>query len=449
MHKNSVVILGLGKSGFAAAKLAASAGNHVLVYDDKPKSELDSDVLEECETLGFSFVTLEEIHKCKEKTLIVASPGIPLSEKRFHFLEQQFSVISEIQFAWKYLKGPVIAVTGTNGKSTVVSLIAHLLNFSGTKAIACGNFGLPLSEVVSYADSENTVKVLELSSFQLERTEGIEPDVALCLEITEDHLDRHTSFEAYENWKLHLFRKNSSKAAWVLHETVLKRHPELRTHKKLCSVSGVHASGVVDWEVSNEGFFGEHKISVSLAETALHQTHNRENALFALSAISLLQKETLSLREGLLTFKGLPYRQQEIPGIGALRVINDSKATTPDCAFKAIQALSEPLILMLGGRNKGLSFEILCEELQKRKIKVVAFGEARNTLDILFRGKVSLRKAESVKDALDLAIQWVENERFLVFSPACASFDQFKNYTERGAFFTRCVEEKRHVSGSF
>jgi UDP-N-acetylmuramoylalanine--D-glutamate ligase len=445
MDKNSIVILGLGKSGFAAAKLAAKDGSPVCVYDDKPKAELDSDVLEECETLGVSFITLEEIQKCKKNTLIVTSPGIHLAEKRFQFLEQQFLVISEIQFAWKYLKGPVIAVTGTNGKSTVVSLIAHLLNFSGTKAIACGNFGLPLSEVVAYSDSENTVKVLELSSFQLERTEGIEPDVALCLEITEDHLDRHASFEEYENLKLNLFRKNSSRAAWVLHETVLKRHPELRGHKNLCTVSGVHASGMVHWQACDQGFFGEREISVSLEETGLHQTHNRENALFALSAISLLQKETLLLREGLLTFKGLPYRQQEIPGIGGLRVINDSKATTPDCALKAVQALSEPLILILGGRNKGLSFEILCEELQKRKIKVVAFGEVRNTLDVLFRGKVSLRKAEDVKDALDLAMHWVENEKFLVFSPACVSFDQFKNYAERGAFFTRCVEEKRHA----
>ncbi len=444
MNKTTpIIILGLGKSGFSAAKLAAKVGYRVFVYDDKPKTELDANMLEECEALRFSFVALDEIRKCEKDTLVVVSPGINLAENCFQFLMKQFQVNSEIQFAWKYLKGPVIAVTGTNGKSTVVSLIAHLLNFSGTKAIACGNFGLPLSEVVSYSDSESTVKVLELSSFQLERTEGIEPEVSLCLEITEDHLDRHASFEEYEDLKLNLFRKNSSKAAWVLHETLLKRHPELGEHKKLCRVSGAHASGMVHWEAVDEGFLGDRDIRLSLAETALHQRHNRENALFALSAISLLQKETPSLREGLLTFKGLPYRQQEIQGIGGLRIVNDSKSTTPDCALKAIQAISEPLILMLGGRNKGLSFEFLCEELQKRKIKVVAFGEVKTALDILFRGKVSLRKAESVKEALDIALHWVEDEKFLVFSPACVSFDQFKNYAERGAFFTKCVGEKR------
>ncbi|MBN2144460.1 MAG: UDP-N-acetylmuramoyl-L-alanine--D-glutamate ligase [Candidatus Aureabacteria bacterium] len=445
LHK-PVLVLGLGRSGFFAAKLAVSKGYpSVSVYDDKDPSLLEQERVLACDQLGIQLI--HSLPIMKEHTLVVASPGVNLHEERFKKLMGECQVISEIEFAWKWMKGHSIAVTGTNGKSTVTALLAHLFNHDHVSAVACGNFGTPLSEVVLDQQHEQAVKVVELSSFQLQYTDGIHPLISLCLEITQDHLDRHPSYLDYQDAKLRLFRMNSHQSHWILHDSIPRLHPDLSFHSHLTRVSKDECVGEVHLRIQEDGVRGDFNIDLNWNRTALSQPHNRHNCLFALSAILLSKKKFPSIEEAMYSFRGLPYRQEKVEVNLPFKVINDSKSTTPDSTVKALEAFQEKLVLIMGGKDKGTSFDEVKRILAKRKIKTVLFGESAEKLERLLTGSVPCKKSLFLKEAVQLALEWLQDEKLILFSPGCVSFDHFKSYADRGENFNRMILELSNKGG--
>ena len=308
----TILILGLGQSGFSAAKLAVSKGYSVFLFDEKTKEKCDQKKVSECEQLGVSFISSLDWIKQQNHLLIVVSPGIPLNEDRFKIIREHPWVVSEIQFAWQWISGPTIAITGTNGKSTTTALIEFLLVQEGINAIACGNFGLPLSETLLDPKFLHAVKVVELSSFQLENIQGIEPDISLCLEITEDHLNRYDSFNDYEKAKLNLFTLNSHWSHWIIHHSILERFPDLKSHCLLTEVFPNKTLGEIQLWMDGKGIHGDHESLFDWDQTCLSQPHNRSNCLFAICAIFILKGKLPTLGENLMNFKGLHFRQEKI-----------------------------------------------------------------------------------------------------------------------------------------
>jgi UDP-N-acetylmuramoylalanine--D-glutamate ligase len=432
----------MGRSGRAAARLARERGYRVALYDDLPQDAWDEGFADEASRTGMSVLDRLEDAGRMEIGEIVVSPGVPFGRERFTAL-RGVPAVSEPGFAWRWLEGPAVAVTGTNGKSTTVALVRELLEHSGMRAVSCGNFGTPLSEIVRDADSVRTVKVIELSSFQLEMMEGADPDVAACLPVTEDHLNRYADFGEYENAKMNLFRKNAFRAHRVIAGSLLRRHPDLERSGKTTVVERdrTHGEAMLAW--TGNAIRDERGNAYRLNGTVLEAPHNRENCLFALAIAGFLADSRGRWQEALRAFRGLPYRQSEIDGGADFpRVMNDSKSTSPDSTIKALDAFGEPAVLILGGRNKNHTFRGLVERLKGSSVRAVAFGESREFLKRTLAPVVPVQTAPTLGEAVDRAMEWALNGSGILFSPGCESFDQFDGYRERGERFDRIIVRK-------
>ena len=411
-----------------------------MAYDECPEEKLSKETLAALSECGAKRIKDFEALKDEKDLICIISPGVPVSAKRFDAV-RKFPFISETQFGWEGIKGKTIALTGTNGKSTTVALMEHLLKNEGAQAIACGNFGIPLSEIVLDRKFDNYVKVLELSSFQLEHMEGVEPDVSICLDITENHLNRYASFKDYREAKLRLFRKNSFKAHWIIHERVLAGEKDLAGYGKLTSFCGGSTRGEVKIEIQDQGVRGALEASFDFSSHFLGKPHNRENCAVALVAVYLLLGKVPQAARGLAEYKNLHFRQEPVEVDSEILVINDSKSTSPDSALKAIEVYNEPMILIMGGRNKDSTFAEFVKQIETRPVKVVVYGESGPFFDKIFTGRVPFKREERLEEAVSTAFQWIEGEKLILFSPACESFDQFNGYVDRGECFNKYVTQ--------
>ncbi len=433
------VVMGAGRSGLAAAHFLAGQGQRVVVTDTRPEP---SDALElELAKAGIAGVwgshPLALLEDCQQ---LVISPGIPRTAPFVaEALRRGIAVIGEVELAHRAIRARqdgsrVLAVTGTNGKSTTTDLTAHLLRAAGISAVACGNLGTPVLEAVQAA-SADTVFVVELSSYQLESTQAFHAEAAAFLNLTEDHLARHGTMEVYRRTKLRVFEHQSAADLRV----VPLAHPEWWQ-----DAPGAGATARFGWSECEAwcdaaGHLHLHgEPLLSRTDLRIPGDHNVENAL----AASLLARHGGAsldgLRAGLRSYPGLAHRMALCGEKGGVRAYNDSKGTNVDATLTAIRALPGPLVLLLGGTDKGASYEPLREALQGKLRRLIFLGEAIPQLQRDL-GDLPHEVVRQFDDAVAAALNLAQPGDQVLLSPACASFDQFENFEQRGEHFEALV----------
>ena len=446
-----ILVLGLGRSGREAARIAA-----ILVSDGRARSVTALDtaqtvelqqVAERLRSLGVR-VVLGATTVEGRFGVCVASPGIPPHADLMKAAAVAADrVISEVEFAFLLSSQPWIAITGTNGKTTTTALVTHLLNTAGIPARSVGNYGPPAVEAAVEA-SRSEVLVAEVSSFQLAHIDTFHPRVAVLLNITPDHLDWHGSLSSYAADKARVFENLEAGDTAVIDVD----DPGSRPYAQLLEARGVevvrvsllehHASGAnaAGGVLVLETRGGPVRL-VRTDELQIRGSHNVSNALAAAAAAHALGATPAALRSGLSSFEPIEHRLEPAGVVDGAAWFNDSKATNPDAVFKALTAFPEqPLIVLLGGRNKGNDFGPLAAAVCARAKAAVLFGEARGELARAFRGAaVHVVEAVSLSDACEAARALAEPGDAVVLSPACASFDEFTSYEHRGKVFKSIV----------
>lgn len=453
-----VLILGMGRSGEAVARHVASrraAGDQVeaALLDEDSGEELQRRARQLTESTGVP-VTLDADRIDGSWDLVVASPGIPPRSPLMRSARALgVPVISEIELAWRSTDARWIAITGTNGKTTTTALTAHLLRESGMDARAVGNIGEPAISAAADA-GRDTVLVAEVSSFQLALTERFRPRVAVLLNITPDHVDWHGSLEAYEADKARVFANlgpddvavidvdDPGSAPWA--DRVSARGAEVvRVATGTCAEAPAGAGACVRGGALVVRRSGEDVRLVDVDELAIRGRHNVGNALAAAAAALVIGAAPSAVRDGLRTFRPIAHRLEPVGVVAGVHYYNDSKATNPDAVLKALTAFDErPLIVLLGGRNKGNDFTELAGAVAGRCRLAVLFGESTPELrDAFARAGAGCPTLEAagLRDAVAAAAGVASPGEVVVLSPACASFDEFRSYEHRGDVFRETV----------
>lgn len=444
-----IVILGAGESGTGAALLAKAKGFDVFVSDqgtikDKYKTELL--------TAG---VTFEEGTHTAEKVLaadlIIKSPGIPdKAELIKQAKAKQIEVIDELEFGFRYLTGKVIAITGTNGKTTTTLLTYHLLKSAGFNVALAGNVGESLARKV--AAGSHDWYVIEISSFQLDGTKTFRPEIGILTNITPDHLDRYEyKMENYINSKFQLVQNMTEKNHFIFYEddTVTGSEVAKRSITSMkIPVSLKNKASQVHFNGMAMNFqFGSKTFSITQSETTLKGPHNLINTMAAVSAAYQAGVSVESIKAGLKTFVNAPHRLESVATIKGVEFVNDSKATNVDSVVYALGSYTQPLIWIAGGIDKGNDYNIIKADVSQKVKTLICLGKDNEKLKNFFGALVpQIKETQTVKELVRMALTSAEHGDVVLLSPACASFDLFKNYEDRGNQFREAVLElKREV----
>ncbi len=428
------LVLGLGIAGEAAARRMAQRGWQVTVTEDRP-----SDVTRargEAALTGVTVVeaptgeTLDGLVDAAE--VVVPSPGVPVAHPGIaRALQRGVPVWSEFELVSRWGAAPMVAVTGTNGKTTVTTLVAAMLEASGLRTVAAGNNDIPLVDVV---DEDLDVVVVEASSFRLEFTETFRPAVGVWLNLAEDHLDWHPSMADYVAAKARIWQAQQAGDLAVanIDDPVVMRYA--RQVRSRLTTFGLDRG---DWRVEAGQLAGPDGAIVPVEALWRSLPHDCTNALAAAAAALAAGASVEGVRRALRDFRGLPHRLVLVGDDGAVRFYDDSKATDPHATVAAIRSFASS-VLIAGGRNKGLDLSVLAQEAGRLR-GVVAIGEATEEIVAAFDGVLTVRPAGSMDDAVAIARSLAEPGDAVLLSPACASFDWYRSYGERGDDFARAV----------
>jgi UDP-N-acetylmuramoylalanine--D-glutamate ligase len=439
-----IVILGGGESGTGAAILAKAKGFDVFVSDagtlkDKYKADLIAE--------GIAF---EEGSHTEEKILnadiLIKSPGIPDKADLIKKAKSKsIEIIDEIEFAFRFTSAKIIAITGTNGKTTTTLLTYHLLKSAGLNVGLAGNVGESFARKV--ATGNHDWYVLELSSFQLDGTKTFRSDVAILLNITPDHLDRYEyKMENYVNSKFQITRNMTAAGSFIYYKDDAVTGAEVAKRKfdaKLVSVSlsDTKATNYFDGTHMAFSITGE-SFKVSQSDTTLKGPHNLINTMAAVSAARLAGVSVDAIRAALKTFKNAPHRLESVGVINGVEFVNDSKATNVDSVVYALGSYAQPLVWIAGGIDKGNDYKIIKADVQKKVHTLICLGKENQKLKDFFGSIVkSVKETQSVKELVRMSLESARKGDVVLLSPACASFDLFKNYEDRGNQFREAVKE--------
>lgn len=438
-----VLVVGGGLSGLAVCSFLQGQGALITLFDSKKAEDFPQS--QDLARQGVSLLLDNQLPVAADWDIVVKSPGVPQIIPVLKMVRQAgILVISELELAWDNSDAPFIAVTGTNGKTTTTSLIGYILELAGKKPLVGGNIGRPLVEAV---EGYEGVVVAEVSSFQLEDCHKFAPKIAVFLNLTPDHLDRHGDMESYLGAKLKIFSSQKENDFAVLNydDPYLQGiSDQIKCRKFFFSLEKSLSHGIF----CEDGLISialEGKINRLMAkdELLIKGRHNLENALAALGACLAYGVQPEIIAQGLREFKGVEHRLEFVAELEGVKYINDSKGTNPDSTIKALEAYDEPIILIAGGRDKGGVLEPLLD-LIKQKVKyLVLVGEAKP----LFQeacdnaGFDAYGLADSLEEAVALAKAKALPGDVVMLSPACASWDMFKNFEERGRFFKSLVLE--------
>ncbi len=442
-----VTILGLGRSGRAAAELAAALGGTVFVSD---QGRLDEKSQEWLEQRGFAYEEGEHSRRALEADVLVLSPGIRpgipiLEEARSLGIE----VIGEIELAYRASRARLVAVTGTNGKSTTTSMIGHLLNSLGRRCLVGGNLapGQPLCLLAKEAGPEDIIAA-EVSSFQLESIVDFRPAVAVVTNLTPDHLDRHSDLEAYARAKARILENQREGDAAVLNadDQNLKKYFMPRAAVYYFSSRERPAQGA--WSDGRRIFFsreGKDVEVMSCADLPLPGRHNLENALAAVAAAAALGGDLGAMGRALASFAGVPHRLELVARHDGVAYVNNSMCTNPAAGARSLEAVSGPVVVIAGGREKNLDMGPYLEAIAQRAKAVVLLGEARENMAAGLRrlGYHNIFLVRDLAEAVSQAKDLAAGQGTVLFSPGCSSFDMFRDFEERGEAFRQEVEKWR------
>lgn len=452
LKSKRVLVVGIGKSGLAASIFAAERGALTVATDIKREEELNN-VLELLEEKGIRVISGKHpIEEFTSSDLIIVSPGVPLTIEPLRVAKEQgIKIIGEVELAYHFLKGEIIGITGSNGKSTTTSLIAWIFSSAGKECQPCGNIGCPLIDMVEY-DSPEKCYAVELSSFQLETIEAFRPSQAILLNISPDHLDRYDNYDDYMAAKYSIFRnqETSDFAIWNADD----RDSNIMSHEIKATPFVFSSSHEVEQGVYlNKGsiYFRLQKKEEYLMEAddiPIPGLHNVENVMAASLAAKLSGIENPMIRAAVMSFKGLPHRLEFIATIKGISFYNDSKATNVDSAMNAIKAFpGKNIILILGGRDKGGNFKKLIPLIQSHVKEVIVTGEASQKIRLEIEGSAPMFEAPSIPEAVWRGLKRASHDDIVLLSPACASFDAYNNYEERGDDFRNHVLELKEELG--
>jgi UDP-N-acetylmuramoylalanine--D-glutamate ligase len=441
-----VLVVGLARTGVATALFCAGRGARVSASDARSANEL-GDVPARLRAAGCALELGDHtVPTFLAQDLIIPSPGVPAALPALVAARgARIPIWSEIELAWRFLRGRLIAVTGSNGKTTTTSLIGHLLARAGMPVIVAGNIGTPL---ISCADSstDSTATVAEVSSFQLELIDDFRPDIGVLLNLTPDHLDRHASFSDYCRAKLRLFENQAASDSAVLNadDSLVAAH--VPSGPRLCWFSRTR---FLDQGISlRDGriIFRDEKGETTLLDRGdipLFGEHNVENVLAAAAAAYLAGVPAAAVAAGVRSFPGVEHRLEFVAEIGGVRFFNDSKATNVDAALKAITAFDRGLLVILGGKDKGSDYSPLIEPLRRRARLILLIGASAGKIESQIAHQlapaVPALRAGTLEQAMAIASERACAGDTVLLAPACASFDQFENFEHRGRVFKQLV----------
>ncbi len=430
-----VAVLGSGSSGLAAARLALAKGARmVTLYDASPDVRC---TVEE----GIRFVpgATEEDGRHDAAELVVISPGIEADTPwTLSFASGGAPIIGETELAFGYCQSRIIAITGTNGKTTTTALIEHILRAAGHTAIACGNYGYPLSAVVM-EEPQPEFAVLEVSSFQMETIVNFRPEVAIWLNFAPDHMDRYREVEDYYNAKLRIFENMAETQLAIVREG--EELPNLRPRR--VGFSAVVDSGQLTY-ASGQIMEGG-KPLMSLRGTPMEQAHNAENCMAAILACRAVGLSDEEIAEGIHSFSPPGHRCETVAEIDGVLWLNDSKSTNLHSTEAAVRSQTRPVILLAGGKDKGLDYAAINPMLQQKAKLCVSFGQIAKQLEQTFSPVCPTVRVETVEDAVAAAAARAERGDVVLFSPGTSSFDQFTGYVQRGQCFRDAVLKTLHL----
>jgi UDP-N-acetylmuramoylalanine--D-glutamate ligase len=443
-----VLVVGLGKSGLAAALFLRHKGAQVTVSDVRSAESLAKEIpalLEEgimVEAGGHGLLTF------RRQDLIVVSPGVPLDTPELVQVRKfGLPVIGELELAARFLKGKILAITGSNGKTTTTALAGEILKEAGLPTLVGGNIGVPVVSLIEES-TDDTWSVLEVSSFQLESTEQFRPSIAVILNITPDHLDRHGSFENYARAKERIFaaqdktdcvvlNADNARAAEAASRSVARVHWFSLEHR-------VRQGAWIEYGyvVYRSGPDGQVEQVMPLSKIPLKGEHNVENVLAAVCAARLADVPVDPIRRAIEKFQAVEHRLEYVATVQGVEFYNDSKATNVDATAKALAAFSSGIHLILGGKDKGSDYTQLAQPLRERVRAVYTIGSAAAKIESQLRGVVSMHSCETLAAAVDAAATAAHPGEVVLLAPACSSFDQFESYEHRGRVFKELVSQK-------
>jgi UDP-N-acetylmuramoylalanine--D-glutamate ligase len=446
-----IVILGAGESGTGAALLAQRKGFDVFVSDqgvlkDKYKQELNKNNIPFEDGAHTEALILNA-------NLIIKSPGIPGKAELVKKAKAKgIEIIDEIEFAFRYLKGKVIAITGTNGKTTTTLLTYHLMKQAGFSVALAGNVGFSLARQVSEGDHD--WYVLEMSSFQLDGTKKFKPEIGVLLNITPDHLDRYEyTMQKYVDSKFRLIQNMGSQQHFIYYaddSVIAAEISRLDVKPAKIDISlRPESNAKVKFDGAAMKFTVQDSYQIAQSDTTLKGPHNLINTMAAVSAVRLAGVSLASVREGLKTFKNAPHRLESVAVIKDVEFVNDSKATNVDSVVYALGSYEKPLVWIAGGVDKGNDYNIIKDQVKKKARALICLGKDNEKLKKAFGDVVpTIEETQSVRELVRIALRLAKAGDVVLLSPACASFDLFKNYEDRGDQFRQAtLELKNEVEG--
>jgi UDP-N-acetylmuramoylalanine--D-glutamate ligase len=431
----NIAVLGAGLSGTAAALLLKSKGARVTVLDSAEEKNLLKSTIDNLRSHGVRVICGPAVDEdWSAYQMAILSPGIdPASPLARNFSSSKIDIVGELELGWQFCEIPVIAVTGTNGKTTTTELVAQMLNACGQRTIACGNIGKPLSEVAR-ENKPFDVLTVEVSSFQLETIQTFHPSVSLWLNFAPDHLDRYRSVTDYRVAKLRIFENQTEKDVAVINAA--EPLPKIRPRKITFSAYADQA----DFRLSDGTIVYQNEAVLRLVDTRLRGSHNIENLMAALAAGLARGLSFREMLPPLCAYQPRPHRCEFVREVGGVGYINDSKATNLDAVEKALLAQSKPVILIAGGKDKGFTFDPLRPLVKEKVRSTILIGEMAESIRRCWSGAVKSEIASSLADAVERAHAIAKPGEVVLFSPGTSSFDMFKSYAERGDQFRALVQ---------
>jgi len=454
VKNRNILVVGMGVSGIAAARFLKKLGGRVVMSDQADERQLGQRLASVKEMGIHVELGPHNVRSFENADLIVISPGIPhtlpiLVQSR----EKGIDVIGEVELASRFIKEPIVAVTGTNGKTTTTMLIGQMMVESGLKVFVGGNIGTPLIE---YADSQEKADriVAEVSSFQLDTIVTFRPQVSVLLNITEDHLDRYADFDAYAASKARIFENQKGDDTAILnggdpvclslaHQAICRKAFFYHQNRGNSIAEKTETAGLIQDDGIILRAKDDEDVKVAVPASRFPGRHNRENVAAACLAAHAAGGTIEGIQGAINSFDRLSHRLESVASFNGIHFIDDSKATNVDAVVKALTAFNSPVILILGGRNKGNDFHPLKKPVKDHCKRLILMGEAKEAIHSVLGHTVDSETANTMEEAVEKAFHGARAGDVVLLSPACASFDMFKNYAERGEVFQQCVERLR------
>jgi len=440
-----ISVIGAARSGVGAAKLVKLLGGIPFVSDFSPKEKI-YDAVNQLENEKINFEFGGHSDKVYESTLMIVSPGVPNDSQVLQSARAKgIKLISEIEFAYHYCKGKIIAITGTNGKTTTTSLCGHVFNNCGYKTHVAGNIGVAFSEVVLDVKEGEFVS-LEVSSFQLDLIDNFKPAAAMILNITPDHLNRYeNSIEKYSLSKQRIYENQDAKDFLILNKdsnAVMKYLSDHKSKSFFFSLNEEQKDGCfyTDGEVVFK-LNGKENFRCSRNDINIRGEHNLANAMSVICAAKVFNLDNAGIVKGLQTFESVEHRLELVKEINGVKFINDSKATNVDSVWYALKSFDEPILLILGGQDKGNDYEQIKDLVLQKVKKIYAIGSSAEKVFNFFHHDVKVELEKTMEDAVKSASREAIKGDVVLLSPACASFDMFNNYEHRGKVFKEAVNK--------